>query len=68
MLSGDLSGGEWLAILWLKVVCTMPLKRPNWFACDCVPAAQSKSEKYLRRMWPSKENKSRFSQILAFAL
>jgi len=50
MLFSDLSGGEWLAILWLKVVCTTPIKRPNWFGRDCVPAAQSESEKYLRRM------------------
>jgi hypothetical protein len=42
------SKGEWLAILRLKVVSTTPLKRPNCFAPDCVRAAQSKSEKYLR--------------------
>jgi hypothetical protein len=48
------SKGEWLAILWLKVVSRTALKRPNWFARDCVPAAQSESEKYLRRMCSSK--------------
>jgi hypothetical protein len=40
------SKGEWLAILWLKVVCTTPLKRPNWFVRDCLPTAQFKIEKY----------------------
>jgi hypothetical protein len=39
------SKGEWLAILWLKVVSTTPLKRPNWFARDCAPTVQSKSKK-----------------------
>jgi hypothetical protein len=48
------SKGEWLAILRWKVVSTSPLKRPNWFARDCVTAAQSQSEKYLRRMCWSK--------------
>jgi hypothetical protein len=48
------SQGEWLAILWLNVVCTTPLKRPNWFARDCLLAAQSKGKKYLRRMCSSK--------------
>jgi hypothetical protein len=48
------SKGEWLAILRLKVVSTTPLKRPDCFAPDCVRAAQSKSEKYLRRMGSSK--------------
>jgi hypothetical protein len=48
------SKGEWLAILRLKVVSTTPLKRPDCFAPDCVRAAQSKSEKYLRRMCSSK--------------
>jgi hypothetical protein len=33
--------GEWLAILRLKAVGPMPLKRQNWFARDCLPAAQS---------------------------
>ena len=47
-------GGECLGILWLKVVFTTLLKRPNWFARDCAPAAQSESEKYLRRMCSSK--------------
>ena len=50
MRFADGSKGEWLAILWLKVASTTPHKRPNWFARDCVPAAQSKSEKYLRRI------------------
>jgi len=48
------SKGEWLAILWLKVVSTTPLKRPNWFARDCAPLVQSKSKKYLRTMCSSK--------------
>jgi hypothetical protein len=48
------SKGEWLAILWLKVVSTTPLKRPNWFARDCAPTVQSKSKKYLRTMCSSK--------------
>jgi hypothetical protein len=48
------SKGEWLAILRLKVVSTTPLKRPDCFAPDCVRAAQSKSEKHLRRMGSSK--------------
>ena len=48
------SKGEWLAILRLKVVSTTPLKRPDCFAPDCMRAAQSKSEKYLRRMGSSK--------------
>src|SRR5438477_2505264 len=43
------SMGESLAILRLKVVTTTPLKRPRCFVPDCVRAAQSKSEKYLRR-------------------
>jgi len=42
------STGEWLAILRLKVAFTTPLKRPDCSAPDCVRAAQSKSEKYLR--------------------
>jgi hypothetical protein len=45
MLFADLSGGECLAILWLKVVFTTLLKRPDWFALDCAPAAQSESQK-----------------------
>src|SRR5258706_14101509 len=53
MLSGDLSGNQYLAILWPKVLFTTPLKPTNWFACDCIPAAQSKREKYLRRMCSS---------------
>src|SRR5882762_11592664 len=53
MLSGDLSGDQCLAILWPKVPLTTPLKRTNWFACDCIPAAQSKREKYLGRMCSS---------------
>jgi hypothetical protein len=62
------SKGEWLAILRLKVVSTTPLKRPDCFAPDCVRAAQSKSEKYLRRMGSSKANGWRFSESLAHAL
>jgi hypothetical protein len=31
------SKGECQAILWLKVVTTSPLTRPNWFARDCAP-------------------------------
>jgi hypothetical protein len=38
------SKGEWLAILWLKVVSTTPLERPNWFARDCAPLAVQKQE------------------------
>jgi len=53
-------GGEWLAILRLKVVSTTHIKRPNWFPRDCVPAAQSQSEKYLRRMARQEANGWRF--------
>jgi hypothetical protein len=38
----------------VAVVGTTPLKPPNWFAPDRVPAAQSKSEEYLPRMYSSK--------------
>src|ERR1039458_6440998 len=31
-----------------------PFCTPNWLARDCAPAAQSKREKYLRRMRSSK--------------
>jgi hypothetical protein len=48
------SEGEWVAILRWKVVSTSALRRPNWFARDCVTAAQSQSEKYLRRLCWSK--------------
>ena len=41
------SKGEWLAILWLKVVSTTPLKRLNWFAHDCALARQSELQKIL---------------------
>ena len=34
--------------------CTTPVLPRNWFACDCVPAAQSETKKYLRRMGSSK--------------
>ena len=44
------SKGEWLAILWLKVVRTGAFQLLKWFAGDCVPAAQSKSEKSLREV------------------
>ena len=27
-----------------------PFQAQSWFACDCVPAAQSKSDKSLRRV------------------
>jgi hypothetical protein len=43
------SKGEWLTILWLKVVCTMPVKRPNWCARDCVPGSGRRQE--LSAMW-----------------
>jgi hypothetical protein len=56
------SRGETLAILWLEVVSTTPLKRRNWFARDCVPAGQSKSKKYLRRMCSSKGERLALSE------
>ena len=57
------SKGEWLAILRLKVVSTTPLKRPNWFARDCVPAAQSKIKTFSREVRSSQANDSRSSEI-----
>ena len=42
--------GERLAIIGRKVASFGSLLRPNWFARDCVPAAQSKTEKSLRGM------------------
>jgi len=36
------------------------------FAGDCVPTAQSKSEKSIRRSAPRRANKSGFSEILVF--
>src|SRR5216683_3153211 len=46
--------GERLAIVDPRSQVLRPFLRPNWFAHDCVPAAQSKSVKYLRRKCSSK--------------
>jgi hypothetical protein len=43
-----------LAIVGLKTQVLSPPVRPNWFARDCVPTAQPRSEKYLRRICSSK--------------
>jgi hypothetical protein len=60
--------GEWLAILWLKVLCTTPLKRPNGFVCDCVPAVQSKAKNISAGWARQKANGWRFSEIPAHTL
>ena len=64
-VSNPIGKGEWLAILWLKVVLYDASQAPNWFTHDCVPAAQSESEKYLRRLCSSKGEGLGFSEILA---
>ena len=56
---------EWSAILWLKVVSTTPLKRPNWSARDCAPTVQSKSKKCLHTMCSTKGEWLAISEILA---
>jgi hypothetical protein len=50
---------------WQKVVTFGDPRRPDGFARDCVPAGQSKSEEYIRRMCWSKRESVAIPEILA---